>query len=105
MSKCAQTTTMLLSSVEDGYLHLRFYCDDIEKLGDGQIELSSSGRQDVEEHAFGYLNSLFHNGWNEVYIPMHRADRSPEPWNPKAINFMRIYADFGDGKVAFDDIK
>lgn len=93
-----------ISSVADGYLHLWFYCDDIEKLGEGQIELTSSGRQDVEEHSFGYLNSLFHNGWNEVYIPMHWADRTPEPWNPKAINFMRIYADFGDCKVAFDDI-
>ena len=93
-----------ISAVADGYLHLWFYCDDIEKLGDGQIELTSSGHQDVEEHSFGYLNSLFHNGWNEVYIPMHWADRSPEPWNPKAINFMRIYADFGDCKVAIDDI-
>ncbi len=35
---------------------------------------------------------------------MYRADKSPEPWNPKAINFMCIYADFGDCKVAFDDI-
>ncbi|MBE6758121.1 MAG: hypothetical protein E7552_06210 [Ruminococcaceae bacterium] len=94
-----------ISSVEEGgYLHLWFYCDDIEKLGDGQIELTSSGRQDVEEHCFGYLNSLFHNGWNEVYLPMHWAEKSPEPWNPKAINYMRIYADFGDCKVAFDDI-
>ncbi len=93
-----------ISAVEDGYLHMWFYCDDIEKIGEGQIELSSSGRQDVEEHSFGFVNSLFHNGWNEVYIPMHWADRSPEPWNPKAINFMRIYSEFGDCKVAFDDI-
>lgn len=94
-----------ISSVfKGGYLHLWFYCDDIEKLGDGQIEVTSSGQPDVEEYCWGFLNSLLQNGWNELYLSIRSATKTFGPLNPKAANFVRIYAEYGDCKVAFDDI-
>ena len=90
--------------MKDGYLHLWFYCDDIEKLGDGQIELTSSGQPDVQEYGWGFLNGLLKNGWNELYLPLRWADKTGGAINPQGVNFMRIYAFYGDCKVAFDDI-
>jgi hypothetical protein len=92
------------SMMQDGYLHFWFYCDDIEKMGDGQIELTSSGQPDVEEYGWRYISLLTKNGWNEVYLPLRWAEKAGGQLNPKGLNFMRIYAMHGDCKVAFDDI-
>ncbi|MBE6767395.1 MAG: hypothetical protein E7549_00615 [Ruminococcaceae bacterium] len=91
------------SMMRDGYLHFWFYCDDIEKLADGQIELTSSGHQDDQEYGWEFLGYLEKNGWNELYLPLRWAERTGDPLNPKGVNFMRIYAMSGDCKVAFDD--
>lgn len=92
------------SMMKGGYLHLWFYCDNIEELGDGQIEVTSSGRPDVEEYCWGFLNCLRENGWNELYLPIRHAVKTNGPLHAEAINFIRIYAGYGNCKVAFDDI-
>jgi len=53
---------------------------------------------------WGFLNTLLKNGWNELFLPLRWADKTGGPINPQGVNFMRIYAFYGDCKVAFDDI-
>ncbi len=85
----------VFNATELGYknptLSLWLYINDVttfRTLGDGQVELSSGGTNDVEEinmHLTRYKNSLV-SGWNHLMI------RFNNPLNQANINFFRVYA-------------
>lgn len=84
--------------IDDGYFHLMIYVNNPDALStNGQIELTSSGKCDVEELHWAVPAGDLEQGWNEVFLPLDEADDNGA--NPEAINYFRFYwfpADGGD---------
>ena len=67
-------TSIDISEYKQGYLHFYLYCDDISKIGtDGQIEITSSGRCDVNEYNWNLMQYVTKSGWNEVWLDLWGA--------------------------------
>ncbi len=77
----------------NGYLHLWIYVDDISNnVWTGEIELTSSGRCDVQELSWPIIVSLTKQGWNELYLPLFGAkETEATPFDPTRVNYLRIF--------------
>lgn len=64
--------TSLLPAFEEAYLEFYYYVYDATNINAGQIELSSSGYEDVEELSFDVTpkTMTLENGWNFVSVKL-----------------------------------
>lgn len=84
-----------------GYLNLWLYVSDISKfVGSGQIEITSSGKNDVDEYSWSTTNLNLVNGWNNLKLPISGAGKIGNP-NLSAINFFRFYQNTNGATVEF----
>lgn len=91
--KVFSTPVNIGETVNTGALQMWLYVSDVTKLGDGQIEITSSGTSDTNEYswAFASINSSLVNGWNKVYLKLSEAGTYGGAPNLSSINFVRIY--------------
>ena len=76
---------------DDSWLRFFFYVSDPTAFtGCCQIELSSSGRCDVEEANWNSLGNL-HRGWNEFLLSFRDASVSGGVFNRSSVNWFRFY--------------
>ncbi len=81
-----------ISEYKNGYLHFYVYCSDISKMGnEGQIEISSSSKCDVNEANWNVTQYITKTGWNEVWLDLFSAGTTGGEIDLKNVNFMRIY--------------
>lgn len=74
-----------------GYLNLWLYVSDVSTfVGSGQIEITSSGKNDVDEYSWSTTSLGLVNGWNNLKLPISEASKIGNP-NLSAINFFRLY--------------
>ncbi len=98
-----------ISAYQKGYVHISLYVSDASLLTKSMIlELTSSGKSDVDEYAFVISPSSLTNGWNHLWLPFSSTIVSGSP-NLKAINFLRLYSnDKKDGltnlELILDDV-
>ena len=89
---------------EDGYLHFFLYLPATALNVEFHLELSSAGVNDSNELEFffgpgsRYYDMTFHEGWNEIFLPLYGANASgsnaagkPGFMNFGAVNFLRLY--------------
>jgi|GEM_PF-1523940 len=81
---------------DDGYFCLSLFVSDITKLsGSGQIELSSGGKADFYETAWGFSSINLKNGWNDLVFKLSTGSKTPGAGGGEtdfsAINFVRIH--------------
>ncbi len=76
-----------------GEVHGWIYVEDLSKLIDGQLELTSSGLSDDQEISWNLTPEMLQNGWNELTLKFADAYLVGTP-NFAAINYMRIYMNF-----------
>lgn len=93
----------------NGYLHMWIYVTEYYFRGDGQIEISSSGHADDNELHWEAVDYIKGAGWNEIFVPLSAGveNREEKPFDPTAVNFIRIFCGTTDGKyhtVYIDDI-
>ena len=59
------------------YLYLRFYVEDPERYANnGQIEITSSGKCDAEEHNWNLSTLDMQQGWNEWKLDLYEGGES-----------------------------
>lgn len=76
---------------QSGYLDLWIYVSNVNAFdGGGQIEISSSGKNDVDELNWSVKTLNLSNGWNKVHLAIADAGKNGEP-DLSAINFFRFY--------------
>lgn len=81
-----------ISEYKHGYLHFYVYCSDISKIGSaGQIEITSSGKCDVNEFNWNALQYITQTGWNEVWLDISGAGTTGGVADLSNINYFRIY--------------
>lgn len=88
-----------------GYVWLHLYIESVENMSDipGQLELTSSGRCDVEETSWNISKNMLKDGWNTLYLPFE----SPGENNADLarINYVRVYIHItGTNKVMLDEL-
>ncbi len=76
-----------------GYAHLWLYVEDVSKVVDGQIELTSSGLSDDAETAWILTPAMLKNGWNELTLPFSDAVLTGST-DYSGVNYMRVYLNF-----------
>lgn len=75
----------------DSYFNLWLYISDVSAFdGSGQIEISSSGMNDVSEYNWDVADLNLVDGWNEVNLRIGDASKSGSP-DLRKINFFRFY--------------
>ena len=80
----------------EGYLRVRIYVEDLSRLTDSQLELSSSGNPDARELSWNLMLYLTRSGWNEIDLPFANANRVGGEIDLQNVNFMRIYGVMSD---------
>lgn len=76
---------------EDSYFNLWLYVSDVSTFnGGGQIEITSSGKNDEDEYSWSVPDLNLSNGWNELKLQIKSASTIGNP-NLRAINFFRFY--------------
>lgn len=76
---------------ESSTFNLWLYVSDISAFdGSGQIEITSTGRPDVDEYSWNVSNLNLVNGWNELNLKISDASKNGNP-DLSAINFFRFY--------------
>ncbi len=76
---------------ENSYFNLWLYVSDVSAFdGGGQIEITSSGRNDVDEYSWSVTDLNLSNGWNELQLQIKDASTNGNP-DLSAINFFRFY--------------
>jgi hypothetical protein len=78
-------------SKEKGYLAFSLYVDDVTSFGaspNGQFEITSSGRPDIEEINWSIQQLKLVNGWNEVELKLLEGSGDA---NLHALNYLRFY--------------
>ncbi len=90
-------------------LRLQLYVSDASAIAtNGQLELTSSGRADLEEIHWATMpvNMPLQNGWNDLYLPFNEAVDTHGTLNLENINYFRFYLFLTkDIVMAIDDIK
>jgi hypothetical protein len=83
-------------------LHLSVWLDNASAMVDTQFEFATSDWWDESEF---YYNLKFHNGWNDIVVPITQALVNGRPsWND--IRFVRFWVQAAPGKtlsVKFSD--
>ncbi len=90
--------------MEDGYLHFRIWVEDLDRMGAGQIELTSSGTCDVREASWYPAEFMKTDGWNEIFLPLNCAMLWEGKPDPKGVNYIRFYSTGSDCSFIIDDI-
>ncbi len=97
-----------VSAYEGGFLHLSVYVKGVDKLSTGYVELTSSGRADVQEMSWSLKQHIRNEGWNEIWLPICLLAPYCASGNAPdltAVNFLRVYTNAADGaELYFDDI-
>ena len=94
-----------MSAFKNGYLHMWIYVGDLSRVTGGQIELTSAGVPDTRETSWDILAFIKNSGWNEVYLPVAKANQVGGGADFSAINFMRIFLlSNGSNKLGADYI-
>lgn len=76
---------------ESSTFNLWLYVSDVSVFnGGGQIEITSTGRPDVDEYSWNVSDLNLVNGWNELHLPISEASQIGNP-DLSAINFFRFY--------------
>ncbi len=76
---------------QSSYLDLWICVSDVSAFsGGGQIEISSSGKNDQDELNWSVKTLNLSNGWNKVHLAIADAGKMGEP-DLSAINFFRFY--------------
>jgi len=76
---------------QTSYLDLWIYVSDVSAFSaGGQIEISSSGKNDQDELNWSVKDLNLSNGWNKVHLAIADAGKMGEP-DLSAINFFRFY--------------
>ncbi len=76
---------------ENSYFNLWLYVSDVTTFnGGGQIEITSSGKNDVDEYSWSVPDLNLNNGWNELRLKISDASVNGTP-DLSAINFFRFY--------------
>ncbi|RZF58705.1 sialate O-acetylesterase [Sphingobacterium corticibacterium] len=84
---------------DEAYLCFSLYVSDLSKLtGAGQFEISSSGKADLNETAWGLNHLGLKNGWNDVILKLSAGSNTGGTTDFTAINFIRFYANSKDGE-------
>jgi len=79
------------------YMYVRFYMENPDNyIGNGQIELTSSGGCDNLEANWDLNSMPLEQGWNEWVIDLYTAGSSGGMVDYEAVNYFRVYA-FTDG--------
>ena len=95
-----------ISEYKQGYLHFYLYCSDISKIGTaGQIEITSSGKCDVNEYNWYLMQYVTKTGWNEVWLDLWGAGTTGGVADLSNINYMRIYTLNGSATFYIDNIE
>ena len=95
-----------ISEYKQGYLHFYLYCSDISKIGtSGQIEITSSGKCDVNEYNWYLMQYVTKTGWNEVWLDLWGAGTTGGAADLSNINYMRIYTLDGSATYYIDNIE
>ena len=97
-----------VSQYENGYLHIWIWVDDVSKLREGQIEITSSGDCDRNELNWSVTQYITVSGWNELYLPLAEAGISGGEFDSEAFNYIRMYIFTHDGQSImfyFDDFR
>lgn len=94
-----------LSKFSKGYLHCYIYCEDINNVGGGQIEISSSGTCDSNELNWSFEQYVVKTGWNELYLPISSAGTTGGAIDLSKVNYFRIYALNGNTNYYIDNIE
>ncbi|MBO7404750.1 MAG: hypothetical protein J6V24_07280 [Clostridia bacterium] len=92
-------------NLEDAdYLYIRVYIDDPDKYAEnGQIEITSSGKCDAEEHNWNLSSLDMQQGWNEWQLDLYEGGEAGGPADFSRINYFRIYFfTEGDNYIALD---
>jgi hypothetical protein len=74
-----------------GYLSFWLYVSDASKLDGGEIEISSSGEPDNQEHNWAFSKDNVVNGWNHLQLQISSAGQTGGGANLDSINFFRIH--------------
>ena len=92
---------------EDLALRMQFYISDASAFkSNGQIELTSGGKPDVNEYNWLTSSLNLKNGWNVVYLDFADSGNSGGTPDLSNINYMRMYMFLAkDAVMAFDSIK
>ena len=96
-----------ISDYRDGSVHISLYVDDVSKLQrELWLELSSSGKNDLDEISFCIPRTVMKDGWNEFYLSISDARVSDGEPDLTKINFFRLSeADYVYGaKILYDNI-
>ena len=91
-----------IDSYTSPYLHMWVYVEDITKLGIGQLEMTSSGKCDVEELDWTFMG--LKEGWNELYYSINNSGSTGGEADLTALNYMRLYTTSRSTVVIVDDI-
>ncbi len=94
-----------VSSYKKGYLHFSLYCSDVNNVGIGQIEISSSGTCDKNELNWSFEQNITKSGWNDVYLPISGAGTTGGAIDLTKVNYFRIYALNGNATYYIDNIE
>ena len=95
-----------VSKYNEGGIHVSLYVSDTSKLETSlAIELSSSGKPDVDEYQWNISVAALQNGWNELELKFASASVKGTP-NLGALNYMRIYGKVtGELTTILDDVR
>lgn len=80
-----------VSAFSGGYLHLWIYCQDVSKMGEGQIELTSSGTCDQNELNWSLGQAVTKSGWNELWLELSSGGSTGGTIDFTKVNYLRIY--------------
>ncbi len=82
---------------DNGGVHILVYCADPAAIGNGQVELSSSGAPDAQEINWKFKDIELVEGWNDLYLDFNDVPEKEE-WESRfggmywdAVNYCRIY--------------
>ncbi len=99
-------TSVDISEYRQGYLHFYIYCSDISKIGtEGQIEITSSGRCDVNEYNWMLMQYVTKTGWNDVWLDLAGAGTTGGVADLTSINYLRIYTLNSNATFYIDNIE
>ncbi|MGN1080971.1 MAG: glycosyl hydrolase family 28-related protein, partial [Acutalibacteraceae bacterium] len=109
----ASAVQMSLNSLEDFYIKFRMYITDGSSgtLSSMYLELTSSGKCDVDEYSFSVSSGQYstRNAWQEITIHGTSYNSTSTPPDLQNINFMRLVCNFSqtnsDCTVLIDDIR
>lgn len=88
-----------------GYARLHLYIESVADMSDtpGQLELTSSGRCDVEETSWNISKSMLKDGWNTLYLSFESPGENAA--DLARINYVRVYIHItGENKVMLDEL-